>query len=78
MEYGGGGYHPTQIQQEGTRLQMLTKEAESHIDSVTASSFQMREVFAGYRQSADMASKRRVRESCNAALQSLPEWPQPY
>jgi len=78
MQYGGGGYHPTQIQQEGSRLQMLMKEAESHIDSVTASLFQMREVFAGYRQSADMASKRRVRESCNAALQGLPEWPQPY
>jgi hypothetical protein len=48
------------------------------VDSVVASSFQMREVHSGYRQSGDMASKRRVRESCNAALQSLPDWPQPY
>lgn len=35
----------------------------------------MKEVLAGYRQSGDVASKRRVRESINAALSSLPEWP---
>ena len=40
-----------------------------------ASSFQMQEVFQGYRQSADLASKRRVREASNAALQALPDWP---
>lgn len=44
-------------------------------DSVTASSFQLHEVFQGYRQSADHASKRRVREATNAALSSLPDWP---
>ena len=38
----------------------------------------MEEVFKGYRQSGDLSSKRRVREATNAALQSLPEWPQPY
>ena len=37
----------------------------------------MQEVFAGYRQSSDVASKRRVREAINAALTSLPDWPQP-
>jgi hypothetical protein len=35
----------------------------------------MSEVFAGYRHSGDVASKLRVRESCNAALQGLPEYP---
>lgn len=35
----------------------------------------MQEVFSGYRQSGDVASKRRVRESINAALTSLPDWP---
>ncbi|KAJ3864107.1 hypothetical protein EV359DRAFT_41713 [Lentinula novae-zelandiae] len=46
-------------------------------DSVAASSFQMHEVFKGYRQSGDAASKRRVREASNAALQSIPDWPAP-
>lgn len=45
------------------------------VDSVAASSFQMHEVFQGYRQSGDLASKRRVREASNAALQGLPDWP---
>lgn len=35
----------------------------------------MQEVFTGYRQSGDLASKRRVRESINAALANLPDWP---
>lgn len=76
MQYGG--YYQAQIQQEGSRLHGLLKEAESHFDSVAASTFQMEEVFKGYRQSGDLSSKRRVREATNAALQSLPEWPQPY
>lgn len=76
MQYGG--YYQAQIQQEGSRLHGLLKEAESHFDSVAASTFQMEEVFTGYRQSGDLSSKRRVREATNAALQSLPEWPQPY
>lgn len=46
-------------------------------DTIAASVFQMQEVFQGYRQSGDLASKRRVREATNAALQSLPGWPQP-
>ena len=37
----------------------------------------MAEVFGGYRHSGDTASKRRVRESCNAALMGLPEYPPP-
>jgi len=45
--------------------------------SVAASSYQLKEVLDGYRQSADMASKRRVREAMNAALRSLPEYPPP-
>ena len=44
-------------------------------DSITASSIQMQEVFDGYRQSSDLASRNRVRESLNAAVQSLPDWP---
>ena len=46
-------------------------------DSVAASSYQMHEVFQGYRQSGDFASKRRVREATNAALSNLPDWPTP-
>jgi hypothetical protein len=45
------------------------------LDSVAASSFQMHEVFTNYRQSGDLASKNRVREASNAAIQSLPDWP---
>ncbi|KAF5382102.1 hypothetical protein D9615_004333 [Tricholomella constricta] len=75
LQYGGGGYYIGQIQQEGLRLQGLLKDAQSQFDSVAASSFQMREVFEGYRQSSDHASKRRVREASNAAFQGLPDWP---
>ena len=39
--------------------------------------FQMQEVFHGYRQSGDAASKARVREATNTALKSLPGWPSP-
>ncbi|KAJ7475830.1 hypothetical protein FB451DRAFT_1244917 [Mycena latifolia] len=73
MQYGG--YYAGQIQQEVARLQGMAKESESNFDSVTASSFQMHEVFANYRQSGDLASKQRVREASNAAITSLPEWP---
>jgi len=76
MQYGGGGYYP-QMQQEAERLQGLSKEADLNHDSVAASSFQIHEVFQNYRQSGDAASKRRVREASNAALQSLPDWPSP-
>jgi len=64
-----------QMQQEAARLQGMVKESESNFDSVAASSFQMHEVFANYRQSGDLASKRRVREASNAAITSLPDWP---
>jgi hypothetical protein len=47
------------------------------LDIVAAAALQMSEVFAGYRHSGDIASKRRVRESCNAALSGLPEYPPP-
>ncbi|KJA26273.1 hypothetical protein HYPSUDRAFT_36548 [Hypholoma sublateritium FD-334 SS-4] len=73
-----GQYYVAQIQQEGSRIQQLLKEAEENFDSVAASTFQMKEVFEGYRQSSDMAGKRRVKEATNAALQGLPGWPQPY
>ncbi|KAG7089562.1 hypothetical protein E1B28_011234 [Marasmius oreades] len=75
VQYSGGGYYAAQLQHEASRLQGLVKEADSKFESVAASSFQMHEVFQNYRQSGDMASKRRVRESCNAALQALPDWP---
>ncbi|KAA1467482.1 hypothetical protein DENSPDRAFT_832545 [Dentipellis sp. KUC8613] len=81
--YGGYGYgqqqygYQQQQAQEMERLNGLYKEAESNVDSVAASYFQMNEVFTGYRHSGDVASKRRVRESCNAALNNLPDWPAP-
>jgi len=62
-------------QQEVAQGRQLLKEAETNFSSVAASSFQMKEVLQGYRQSTDFASKRRVREAMNAALQSLPDWP---
>ncbi|KAH9972791.1 hypothetical protein BGW80DRAFT_1445740 [Lactifluus volemus] len=70
----GGGYVTPQMQ-EIDRLNALVKEAESNVDTIAAASLQMSEVFTGYRHSGDMASKRRVRESCNAAVTSLPEYP---
>ncbi|KZT72984.1 hypothetical protein DAEQUDRAFT_762353 [Daedalea quercina L-15889] len=75
--FGGGGYggYYNGAQQEAARLEQLVKQAETNFDSVAASSFQMHEVFTGYRQSGDLASKRRVREAINAALVSLPDWP---
>ncbi|KAF9043658.1 hypothetical protein BDP27DRAFT_1347021 [Rhodocollybia butyracea] len=75
MQYNGG-YHP-QMHQEAERLRALSKEADLNHDSVAASSYQMHEVFQNYRQSGDAASKRRVREASNSALQSLPDWPAP-
>ncbi|KAH9986244.1 hypothetical protein BJV77DRAFT_936350, partial [Russula vinacea] len=71
--YGGG--YPTPQAQEVDRLNALIKEANSNIDIVAAGALQMSEVFVGYRHSGDIASKRRVRESCNAALSGLPEYP---
>ncbi|KIJ62819.1 hypothetical protein HYDPIDRAFT_113926 [Hydnomerulius pinastri MD-312] len=53
----------------------VLKDANNHFDTVAASTFQLHEVFNSYRQSGDAASKRRVRESCNAALKGLPDWP---
>lgn len=43
--------------------------------SVAASYYQLKEVLDGYRQSTDVASRRRVKEAMNAALRSLPEYP---
>ncbi|OJT11448.1 hypothetical protein TRAPUB_12000 [Trametes pubescens] len=74
--FGGGAMYGGPAQQYA-QLENMAKEAGLHVDTVAASSFQMQEVFAGYRQSGDIASKRRVREAINAALSSLPDWPQP-
>jgi hypothetical protein len=50
----------------------------SHLtDTIAAGALQMAEVFGGYRHSGDIASKRRVRESCNAAVTGLPDYPPP-
>ncbi|KAJ7274415.1 hypothetical protein B0H12DRAFT_1088601 [Mycena haematopus] len=73
MQYGG--YYAGQVQQEIARLQAMAKDCESTHDSIAASSFQMHEVFANYRQSSDVAGKQRVREASNAAITSLPDWP---
>ncbi|KAF7794813.1 hypothetical protein EIP86_005955 [Pleurotus ostreatoroseus] len=71
--YGGyGGYGQAQ---EVARLEQMAKQAESNADTVVAAKFQMQEVEGGYRQSGDLASKKRVRESINAALTNLPDWP---
>jgi hypothetical protein len=66
------------------RLFLLVPCPETHdietltgLDTVAAAALQMSEVFGGYRHSSDIASKRRVRESCNAALSGLPEYPPP-
>lgn len=59
------------------RWQEIVKEANSYHDTVAASAFQLKEVHSSYRQSGDAVSKRRVRESCNAALSNLPDWPAP-
>ncbi|EAU85420.2 hypothetical protein CC1G_07114 [Coprinopsis cinerea okayama7 len=69
------GYYQQQVQAEIARVEQLTKEADSMADSVAASTFQMQEVFSGYRQSGDSSSKMRVREATNAAVRSLPDWP---
>lgn len=76
---GYAGYlQVQQYQQEASRIQGLAKQAALNFDSVAASTFQMQEVFQNYRQSGDLASKKRVREATNASLQSLPDWPQPF
>jgi len=77
LRYQYGGYFDrTLVQQECGRMQGLLNDAQSNFDSVAASKIQFEEVFGGYRQSGDMSSKQRVREATNAALQSLPGWPQ--
>ncbi|KAG9315341.1 hypothetical protein JVU11DRAFT_4484 [Chiua virens] len=73
-QYGGPdpglGYNN---QVEGWR--QVLKDANNNFDTVAACTFQLQEVFNSYRQSGDAASKRRVRESCNAAVKGLPDWP---
>ncbi|OSD06591.1 hypothetical protein PYCCODRAFT_1464498 [Trametes coccinea BRFM310] len=77
--FSGGGYGGMYggPAQQYAQLENMAKEAGLHVDTVAAGAFQMQEVFTGYRQSSDIASKRRVREAINAALSSLPDWPQP-
>ncbi|KAH9058372.1 hypothetical protein EDB87DRAFT_922100 [Lactarius vividus] len=75
--YGAYGGYQTPQSQEIDRLNALIREAETNIDTIAAAALQMSEVFSGYRQSGDLASKRRVRESCNAAVSGLPEYPPP-
>ena len=55
----------------------LSRFLISLLASVAASSYQLKEVLDGYRQSTDTASKRRVREAMNAAVRGLPEYPPP-
>ncbi|KAL1708186.1 hypothetical protein EV121DRAFT_197649 [Schizophyllum commune] len=70
-----GYYYAQQAQPEIARLQGLARDSESQADGIAAGLFQIKEAFAGYRQSMDQASKLRVREAANAALNSLPDWP---
>ncbi|KAH6913084.1 hypothetical protein BKA70DRAFT_1558498 [Coprinopsis sp. MPI-PUGE-AT-0042] len=69
------GYYQQQVQAEIQRVQELVKDADQKFDSVAASTFQMQEVFQGYRQSPDVSSKALVREATNASLNGLPDWP---
>jgi hypothetical protein len=78
MQYANYYQAQQQIQQEIVRVQGLLKDAEANFDSVAASSFQMREVYGGYRQSGDLSSKKRVREATNAALKTIPDWPSQF
>ncbi|KAG6332450.1 hypothetical protein ID866_6642 [Astraeus odoratus] len=55
----------------------VRRDAQSNSDTVAACTFQLQEVFNNYRKSGDFASKRRVREACNAAITRLPDWPTP-
>lgn len=85
QQLGGNGasgqFGPTSGYQaygsELQRWQQIVKEANSNHDTIAASAFQLKEVHSSYRQSGDAVSKRRVRESCNAALSNLPDWPAP-
>ncbi|KAL1740178.1 hypothetical protein HDZ31DRAFT_48015 [Schizophyllum fasciatum] len=70
-----GWMYAQQAQPEIARLQGVARDAESQADGIAAGLFQIKEAFAGYRQSGDQASKLRVREAANAALNSLPDWP---
>ncbi|EKM58379.1 uncharacterized protein PHACADRAFT_252650 [Phanerochaete carnosa HHB-10118-sp] len=75
-QYGRYGQQQQYAQaQEYSRLEQLAKQADSNVDIVVAASFQMNEAHDGYRQSGDLASKKRVREAINAALGNLPDWP---
>ncbi|OBZ72548.1 hypothetical protein A0H81_07857 [Grifola frondosa] len=69
--YGGGAYGGQA--QEFARLESLAKEAESNFNSIAASAFQMNEVFTGYRQSGDIASKRRFNKLTDLAQDILLE-----
>ncbi|KAG0706804.1 hypothetical protein DFH29DRAFT_119403 [Suillus ampliporus] len=85
QQMGGNGvpglFGPTSgYQAYGGELQKwkeIAKEANLNHDTIAASAFQLQEVHSSYRQSGDAVSKRRVRESCNAALTNLPDWPAP-
>jgi len=60
-----------------TSLSWICRCSLTAPDTITACTFQLQEVFNGYRQSSDPGSKRRVREACNAAIAGLPDWPSP-
>jgi len=65
-------------QQELAQYKSASDEANLSFSSVAASYYQLKEVLGGYRQSTDIASRRRVKEAMNAALRSLPEYPPNY
>jgi len=69
-------YNKQWTPEDANRCQTLLQEADSNIDTIAASEFQLREVESGYRHSSDAASKSRVREALNAGLRALPEWPE--
>lgn len=74
-QYGQYGQQQFGQAQEYSRLEQLAKQADSNVDTAVAAKFQMEEAHTGYRQSGDLASKKRVREAINAALSNLPDWP---
>jgi len=69
-------YNKQWTPEDANRCQTLLQEADSNIDTIAASEFQLSEVESGYRHSSDAASRSRVREALNAGLRALPEWPE--
>ncbi|KAF8316137.1 hypothetical protein DL93DRAFT_2037150, partial [Clavulina sp. PMI_390] len=74
VEQAVAGYGTQWNPADFKRVTELRKEANHNIDQVLAARFQIEEALP-YSQSSDNTSRTRVRESLNAGLSALPEWP---